>query len=296
MYPAPFNYHRPQSVRQAIDLLTQIGGGARVLAGGQSLLPVLKLRFDEPTDLVDIGRIPGINGIDAGKTEIGLGALATHRRIAASPVAVAIPIVADCANGIADNQVRSRGTIGGSVASGDPSCDWPTLLHTVDAQIVSQGPKGERVRDINGFVSGLYETVLEPGEVITGVRFAVPAAGGGAYCAFKRCAPAYPTISIGVQLGMSGGTVSKARVALGSSAPTPIRSRAAEAELEGGGLTPERIKRAADAAVADADPYGDQRGSPAFKSQLIATLVRRAIGIAERRAKGESIKNSHEYY
>ena len=296
MYPAPFKYHRAQTVRQAIDLLTQIGDGARVLAGGQSLLPVLKLRFDEPTDLVDVGRIPGLDGIESTKTEVRLGALATHRRIGASPVASAIPIVADCSNGIADNQVRSRGTIGGSVASGDPSCDWPALLHTLDAEIVSQGPKGERAHDINGFVSGLYETILEPGEVITGIRFAVPGPGGGAYCAFKRCAPAYPTTSIGVQLGMSGGTVSKARIALGSSAPTPIRSRSAETELEGGALTPERIKRAVDAAVADSDPYGDQRGSPAFKRQLVATLVRRAIGIAERRAKGETIKNSHEYY
>lgn len=297
MYPAPFTYHRPHSVEQAIEVLGQIGDGSRVLAGGQSLLPILKLRFDEPTDLVDIGRISGLDGIELGQDEVRIGALATHRRIAYSDVASAIPIVGDCANGIADNQVRSRGTIGGSVASGDPSCDWPVLLHTLDAQIDTQGPDGKNTRDINGFVADLYQTVLKLGELVTGIRFAVPGEGsGGAYCAFKRCAPAYPTTSVGVHLSLSGGDVRSARIALGSSGPTPIRAKEAEAELEGGALTPERVQRAADAAVAAASPFDDQRGTAAFKRQLIGTLVRRAVGIAQRRASGETIKNSHEYY
>lgn len=297
MYPAPFNYHRAQSVDQAIELLGQIGDGARVLAGGQSLLPILKLRFDEPTDLVDVGRIDGLGDIRSDGGQIHIGALATHRRIAASDVARAIPIVADCANGIADNQVRSRGTIGGSVASGDPSCDWPTLLHTLDAEILSKGPNGEQTRDINGFVEDLYQTVMEPGEVVTGIRFRMPSEGsGGAYCAFKRCAPAYPTTSVGVQLVLSGDDVTHARIALGSSGPTPVRAKEAEGELVGGPLSADRIGKAADAAVAAADPFPDQRGSAEFKSQLIATLVRRAVGIAERRARGEDVKNSHEYY
>jgi carbon-monoxide dehydrogenase medium subunit len=134
--------------------------------------------------------------------------------------------------GIADNQVRSRGTIGGSVASGDPSCDWPALLHTLDAQIQCRGPNGERTLDINGFVQDLYQTGLQPGELITGVRFAVPGAGtGGAYCAFKRCAPAFPTTSVGVQLKLADGQVVSARIAMGSSGPTPIRAHAAEAGI-----------------------------------------------------------------
>ena len=297
MYPAPFKYHVAQSVEHAIGLLSEIGDGARVLAGGQSLLPLLKLRFDEPTDLVDVGRIPGLAGIEANASVASIGALATHGRIAISALAATVPIVSDCAYGIADNQVRSRGTIGGSLASGDPSCDWPTLLHTLDAQIHCQGPNGERTLDINGFVDDLYQTLLEPGEIVTGIKFAVPGAGaGGAYCAFKRCAPAFPTTSIGVQLKLRGDEVVSARIALGSSGPTPIRSRAAETELEGGDLSPERVIRAADAAVASADPYEDQRGSVAFKRQLIATLTRRAVGIAQRRADGETVKNSHEYY
>jgi carbon-monoxide dehydrogenase medium subunit len=297
MYPAPFNYHRPDSVDEAIGILSDIGEGARVLAGGQSLLVLLKMRFDEPTDLVDIGRIPNLDRIEADGDEVSIGALARHGHIGASALAASVPIVSDCANGIADNQVRSRGTIGGSVASGDPSCDWPALLHTLDAEIRCQGPNGARTLSINGFVEDLYQTVLVPGEIVTGIRFRQPAAGsGGAYCAFKRSAPAYPTISVGVQLTVSGGQVASARVALGSAGLTPIRAKEAEAELEGHNLDSGPVGKAADAAVAASDPVDDQRGSADFKRQLIAHLTERAIRIAERRAGGEQVSNSHEYY
>jgi len=297
MYPAPFQYHRATTVDDAVGMLAGIGEGARVLAGGQSLLAILKLRFDEPTDLVDIGRIPSLDQIDDAGDVINIGALATHNRIGASALAGVIPIISDCANGIADNQVRNLGTIGGSVASGDPSCDWPTLLHTLDAEILCQGPEGARTLDINGFVEDLYQTGLKPSEIITGLRFNRPVAGsGGAYCAFKRCAPAYPTISVGVQLTIRDGQVDSSRIALGSAGLTPIRANEAEAELTGGSLRPGQINRAADAAVEASDPYTDQRGSAEFKRQLVATLTRRAIAIAARRASGETVKNSHEYY
>ncbi len=297
MYPAPFNYHRANSVDEAVGMLSDIGEGARVLAGGQSLLVLLKMRFDEPTDLVDIGRIPDLDKIEENGDAVSIGALATHRHIGASALAASVPIISDCANGIADNQVRSRGTIGGSVASGDPSCDWPALLHTLDAELQCQGPNGARTLDINGFVEDLYQTALQPGEIITGIRFRKPAAGsGGAYCAFKRCAPAYPTISVGVQMTVSDGQVESARVALGSAGLTPIRAKQAEAELEGQSLDADRIDKAADAAVAAADPVDDQRGSADFKRQLIAHLTKRAVRIAEQRALGEQVNNRHEYY
>ena len=297
MYPAPFRYHRAESVSDAVSMLAEFGEGARALAGGQTLLVLLKQRFDEPSDLVDLGRIPGLDGIEAVDGEVRIGALATHARIAASAVAASIPIVGDCANGIADNQVRSRGTMGGSLASGDPSCDWPALLHTLDARVECQGPGGSRDLDINGFVCDLYETVLEPGEIITGVRFAVPPAGsGGAYCVFKRAAPAYPTASVGVQLTLNGDTVENARVAMGSAGLTPIRSQAAEAELQGRALSDESIGNAAAAAAADSDPLDDQRGSPEFKRHVLSALAKRAARIAQRRAKGEQVENSHEYY
>lgn len=298
MYPSAFNYHRPGSVDNALRLLSDIGEGARVLAGGQTLIVLLKLRFDEPTDLVDIGRIPALDAIDDRSDVVSIGALATHRRIGESPLASAVPIVGDCANGIADNQVRSRGTIGGSLASGDPSCDWPSLLHTLDAEIQCQGPDGSRTLDINGFVEDLYQTVLKPGEIITGVRFAKPAAGsGGAYCAFKRCAPAYPTVSAGVQLTLAqDGRIGSARVALGSAGLTPIRAQDAEQELSGKQPNEAAINKAAAAAAAASDPVDDQRGSAAYKRRLVESLTKRAVHIALRRAGGETVKNSHEYY
>ncbi|HZD52507.1 MAG TPA: xanthine dehydrogenase family protein subunit M [Woeseiaceae bacterium] len=297
MYPSAFNYHRPETVDQAIGLLSSLGEDARLLAGGQTLLVLMKLRFEEPSDVIDIGRLPGLDAIDDTGGVVSIGALATHRRIAESSLAAAVPIVGDCANGIADNQVRSRGTIGGSLASGDPSCDWPALLHTLDAEVLCKGPGGARTLDINGFVEDLYETVLEPGEMITGVRFKMPRPGtGGAYCAFKRSAPAYPTISAGVQLALDDGRIESARIALGSAGLTPVRARAAEDELTGRAPDDAVVDKAATAAAAAADPVGDQRGSPAFKRRLIAALVQRAVHIALRRAAGETVKNSHEYY
>jgi carbon-monoxide dehydrogenase medium subunit len=297
MYPAPFGYHRAETVTEAIGLLADIGDGARALAGGQTLLVWLKMRFDEPTDLVDLARIPGLNQIESNR-DVHIGALATHALIARSELARSVPIIADCANGIADNQVRSRGTIGGSLAAGDPSCDWPALLHTLDAQIDVQGPDGTRSIDINDFVEDLYQTALQPAELITGVRFKPPANGSaGAYCAFKRCAPAYPTASAGVQLTLRGGdTVEDVRVAMGSAGLTPIRAKDAEAELRGNALTEDVIGKAAEAAVAATDPIDDQRGSMEFKQQILRTLVKRAIGIAQRRCNGETVENHHEYY
>ena len=145
MYPAPFRYHRAGSVQEAISLLSELGEGARPLAGGETLLVWMKLRFAEPTDLVDLGRIPDFSYIDHDDRSVRIGPLATHARIAKSSVAELVPIVRDCASGIADVEVRNRGTIGGSLAAGDPSCDWPALLYTLDADIVCQGPHGERV-------------------------------------------------------------------------------------------------------------------------------------------------------
>jgi len=297
MYPAPFNYHRASSLDEAIRMLSDIGDGARILAGGQSLLVLLKMRFDEPSDLVDIGRIPDLDQIDNSGGEVRIGALATHRRIASSALAKSIAIIGDCANGIADNQVRTRGTIGGSVACGDPNCDWPVLLHTLDAQIDCQGPNGERTLDINGFVEDYFQTVLQPGEIIKRIRFNKPGPNsGGAYCGFKRCAPAYPTVSVGVHFSLLHDQVKSARIAVGSAGPVAHRAGEAEAELESGGLSAASIEKCAEATAAALEPIEDQRGSADFKRRVIVAMTRKAIGIAQRRANGETIKNGPEYY
>lgn len=297
MYPAPFRYHRAASVKEAATRLIEIGEGARVLAGGQTLLVWLKMRFDEPTDLIDIARIPGLDGIEHDASKVRIGALATHARIGRSPVAKLLPIVNDCAGGIADNQVRSRGTMGGSLGSGDPSCDWPVLLTALDAEVHCEGAKNRRTLPAEGFIQDLYSTKLEPGELITGVSFAVPPKGSaGAYVGFKRAAPAYPTISVAVQLALRDDRCESVRIALGSAGLTPIRARQAEAELQGKALAGPAIARAAEAAAAECDPVADQRGSPAFKRSLVDTLVKRGVEVARRRCRGETVEVSHEYY
>lgn len=297
MYPAPFRYHRAASVNEAVKTLIEIGESGRVLAGGQTLLVWLKMRFDQPTDLVDIGRIPGLDGIEHDASRVRIGALATHARIGRSPVAQLLPIVSDCAGGIADNQVRSRGTIGGSLGTGDPSCDWPVLLTALDAQVHCHGPNGARTLPAEGFIEDLYTTKLEHGELITGVSFAAPAQGtGGAYVGFKRAASAYPTVTAAVQLALRDGRCSAARIALGSAGLTPIRARQAEEELQGKALAAGAIARAAEAAAAECDPVADQRGSPAFKRSLVNALVKRGVDIARRRCQGETVEVSHEYY
>jgi len=296
MYPAPFHYHRADSLQGAISLLADLGDSARALAGGQTLLVWMKLRFDEPQHLVDVSRIPDLSAIRKEGDEVCIGALATHAAIAKSALAEALPSVRDCGSGIADAQVRSRGTIGGALGSADPSCDWPTLLHTFDAVLTCTGPEGTRTIPVSELVEDIYTTILQPAELITEIRFKVPPENsGGAYCGFKRCAPAYPTASAGVQLTLDGDVCSEIRIALGSAGLTTITSKEAEDILRGSPLTEANIDKAAEAIVAAAEPVPDQRGSEAFKRAVLRTLVKRAVDIAVRRCRGETIKGHHEY-
>ncbi|RME34626.1 MAG: xanthine dehydrogenase family protein subunit M [Gammaproteobacteria bacterium] len=297
MYPAPFRYHRPATLEDAMALLARLGDGARPLAGGQSLLPILKLRMDEPTDLVDIARIPGMRHIDGQGESIRIGALATHARIAVSEVASRFPIVQDCATGIADAQVRARGTIGGSVSTADPSCDWPTMLQVLDAEVACRGPRGERVVGIRDFFRDAYTTALEEGELVTEIRFRAPPAGsGGAYLGFKKAAPAYPAATVGVHLGLADGQVCRqARLVLGCAGPRPVQSREAEQELEGKDLNRDNLRRAAEAIISCSDPPSDSRGSAAFKRTMLHSLFMRAAEIAIRRARGETVKGGTLY-
>ena len=297
MYPAPFRYHRPAELADAISLLAELGEGAKPLAGGQSLIPILKLRMDEPSDLVDIGRLPVMASIDDTGTGARIGALATHARIAASPLAQRVPIVADCAAGIADVQVRNRGTIGGSVSSADPSCDWPALLHTLDAEVVCRGPHGERVVAIRDFIRDAYTTALTPAELVTGIRFALPPPrSGGAYIGFKKAAPAYPAAAVGIQLRLDDdGACTDVRLVLSAAGPRPVISAEAETLLRGRRLTQANLDAAADAIIAAADPPADARGSAPFKKTMLRTLLHKAAGIAVGRAEGRPNHGAHEY-
>jgi aerobic carbon-monoxide dehydrogenase medium subunit len=297
MYPAPFRYFRPDSLDSAIKLLSELGEGAKPLAGGQSLIPILKLRMDEPTDLVDIGRLPSLRHISNENENIRIGALATHAHIGKAGVISHIPIVADCANGIADAQVRSRGTIGGSVSAADPSCDWPALLHTLDAEIICQGPNGNRTLTIQDFILDSYTTALNDAELVTEIRFKAPENNsGGSYIVFKKAAPAYPTVSVGIQITLAEEDVCKdVRLVLSAAGPRPVTSDEAEAVLRGNTLTNDNLEKAAEAIIAASDPTPDSRGSASFKRTMLHSLFIKAANIAISRARGNNIIGAHEY-
>jgi len=297
MYPAPFRYHRPGSLDEAVSLLSELGDAAKPLAGGQSLIPILKLRLDEPSDLVDIARLPGLHFMQNDDGNVRIGALSTHARIGRSDLVSLAPILGDCANGIADPQVRARGTIGGSVSSADPSCDWPTLLFTLDAEIVCQGTTGNRTVPIREFIRDSYTTILDDAELVTEIRFkAPPAHSGGAYIGFKKSAPAYPTAAVGIQLTLADGNVCRdVRLALGAAGPRPVTSDEAEGLLKGKTLTSELLKQAGEVIVEAADPPADSRGSVDFKRAILRSLFLQAAHRAIERAGGTQIMGKHEY-
>ncbi|MCZ6829000.1 MAG: xanthine dehydrogenase family protein subunit M [Gammaproteobacteria bacterium] len=297
MYPAPFRYHRPENLNAALQLLQRLGEDAKPLAGGQTLIPMLKMRVGDVTDLVDIGRLPDLDEIQLGESEARIGALATHARIAASSVAQRLPSVRDCAGGIADAQVRARGTIGGSISTGDPSTDWAPMLHTMAAIVEIQGPGGKREVAIDDFITDAYTTVLQTGELVTGVRIPLPPArSGGAYIGYKRSAPAYPTAAVGIQLTLDENDVCiAARCVLSAVASRPVTSAAADAALVGTRLTEEDLRAAGELIIADTNPPADVRGSADYKRSVLRGLFLQVGAKALQRAKGENIEGEHNY-
>ena len=297
MIPAPFEYHRASSLEEASRLLLELGEDARVLAGGQSLIPLMKLRLARPAALVDLNRIPGLGGIEERDGRICIGALTRHSAVEDSPSAAAVPILHDCASGIADVQVRNMGTIGGSVAEADPHGDWAPVLLALGAEVVTSGPQGARSIPISQFITDAFTTVLAPAELVREIRLPGQASRcGGAYTAFKRCAPVYPTASAAVWVRMMDEDFCvEARVALGCVGLTPVVAAEAGAALGGQAITPHAIDRAAEAAMAAADPQPDLRGSAEYKRLLVGTLTRRALLAALARARGERVDMSHEY-
>jgi carbon-monoxide dehydrogenase medium subunit len=268
-----------------------------VIAGGQSLIPLMKMRLARPTALIDINFIPRLSEIKNHNGEIRFGALARHSDIEANEHVAAIPILHDCAAGIADVQVRNLGTIGGSLAEADPSGDWGTTLLTQETSLVCAGSEGERVVRLDEFFKDAYTTVLGREELVREVVVKKPGKNsGGAYLAFKRSACVYATGSAAVQLSLEAtGMCKDARIVLGCVGLTAIRAKQAEAELHGKKIDERTIERAAEGAREAAEPQSDMRGSAEYKRALVAALVKRAIGIAVRRARGERVEAEHEY-
>ncbi len=297
MYPSAFQYFRASSLEDAASRLLELGEDAKALAGGQSLIPLMKLRLSKPTVLVDLNFIPGISQIEKRGNEIHFGALARHAQIEDSEIVAQIPIVHDCAAGIADVQVRNRGTIGGSLAEADPSGDWGPVLLALSTDVTCSGPQKSRTIPLSQFFLDAYTTALAPGELVREVMVKLPPKNsGGAYLAFKRCAPVYASATAAVQLIMEDkDTCSEARIVLGCVGLLPVLAVEAEKELGGHKITSAAIGAAGEAAMAAAEPHSDMRGSAEYKRVLIGSLVKRAIEIAMRRARGEHAEASHEY-
>ena len=296
MYPYPFEYVRPKSLGESARLLSELGGEARLLAGGQSLIPLMKFRLAAPSHLVDLNFIPNLSFIDTQSESVRLGPLVRHADVENSEMAKQIPIVGDCAAGIADLQVRNRGTVAGSIAEADPSGDWVPVLLTLGTRIRMVGPAGERQIPLRDLIVDAYTTTLAPEEVVSEIKISRPGAGtGGAYVAFKRCAQVYASAAAAVQLTLSDGTCTEAGLYLGSVGLTAVHATAAEKELVGKEVTPAQIVRAAEAAAAASDPQSDKRGSAEYKRALVRTLVERATQFALRRCRGEKVEVSHYY-
>jgi carbon-monoxide dehydrogenase medium subunit len=296
MYPRAFHYHRVRTLKEATAMLAELGDDAKLLAGGQSLIPLMKLRFANPSHLVDLNFVPGGSYINEDNGSLRLGALTRHAEIESSTAVGKIPILHDCAAGIADVQVRNRGTIGGSLAEADPSGDWAIVLSTLGAEVHCLGPKGERTVSLGDFIKDAYTTDLAHDELVSEVEVRIPPKGsGGAYLAFKRSAPVYPTASAAVQIRLAGDVCQEAAIALGCVGLTPIRVKEAEAVMRGQPLDEKTAARVMEAARTAADPQADMRGSAEYKRTLVGALVKRAIDIAIRRARGEQVGASHVY-
>ncbi len=287
MIPPSFAYHAPRSVGEALNLLSTLGDDAKLLAGGHSLLPMMKLRFAQPGVLIDLNRIPELRGIKEEGGLIRIGAMTTENELIDSPLLQSkLPLLPEAARLIADPQVRNRGTIGGDIAHGDPGNDHPAITMALDATFVLQGPKSERKVKATEFFHGTYMTALAEDEILTAILVAPFAAGTGyAYQKLKRKTGDWATAGAAVILMMNGGKVTQARIALTNVAPTALRATAAEQALLGRALDAATLNAAADAARAICDPAEDLRGDAEYKTAMAGEMLKRAIQAAAARCK-----------
>ncbi|MCK9919735.1 xanthine dehydrogenase family protein subunit M [Microbacteriaceae bacterium K1510] len=298
MHPAKFNYLRANSFAEASAALLDGGDAAKVLAGGQTLIPMMKLRLLRPELLVDLGGIAEGRDITVDQDVVEIGALARHTDIGNKFRRQNLfPIISDCALGIADAQVRNMGTIGGSLAEADPCSCWPALLVALDAAVLLEGPEGGRALRVRDLLCDAYTPDLNPGELITRVAVERAAlAGTGTFVAFKRAAPAYPTASVALQVDYDGDRIATLRLGFGCLGLTALAFDAAEDLARGRRVTPALIEELAQAAFEFVEPIEDAKGSEAYKRSLTAGLVARAFGIVEARRTGSPALETHQYY
>ena len=288
MIPGPFAYHRPASVKEAVSLLGSLGEDARAIAGGHSLIPMMKLRLASPAHLIDLAGVADLKGIREDGRDVVIGAMTTqHEVIESELLGKKIPILRETSFVIADPQVRYVGTLGGNVANGDPGNDMPAVMMCLNASYHAAGKSGERRIAARDFYQGAYFTALEPGEIVTAIRIPAPAAGHGyAYEKLKRKIGDYATAAAGVVLTLSRGKVAACAIALSNLADTAVLAKDAAAAVIGTALEKPALDAAVRAARAIMSPASDTRGSTEYRTYAGGVMVERALRRAFARARG----------
>jgi len=287
MYSAPFEYHAPTTLSEALALLGQYGEEAKLLAGSQSLVPLMKLRLAQPAHLVDLRKVDGLTGVREAQGALVIGALTTHAAVASNElVRQKLPMAAEAAAQIGDAQVRNLGTIGGSLAHADPSADWPAVLVALDASVVVAGPSGERTLKVEELITGPLSTKLESGEILTQVRIPLPPARtAGAYEKLPNPASRFAVVGVAAEVSLdSKNAVKSARVAITGLAPKVMRAGRVEQALQGKAADASTVKAAAAKAADGLELRPDLTGSAEYKAQLAAVYTERAVLRAVSRA------------
>jgi carbon-monoxide dehydrogenase medium subunit len=286
MIPGKFEYFAPSSVKEAIGLLDQYGEDAKILAGGQSLIPAMRFRLAQPEILVDINRIEGLDYIRELDDYLAIGAMTREASLEKSAlISQRYPLLADTARVIADPLVRNMATVGGNLAHADPANDHPATMLAYDAKLVAEGPTGDTIIGIDDFFLGLFETSLAKDQILKEIRIPKPGAGsGGAYLKIERKVGDYAVVGVAIQVTVENGTVSAARIGLTNVAGAPMRAQGAEAALIGNAPTKDILEKAGQAAAAECEPWSDLRGSEEYKRDLVRIVTKRAIRKAVERA------------
>ncbi|GAA4447289.1 xanthine dehydrogenase family protein subunit M [Nibrella saemangeumensis] len=287
MIAAEFNYEAPTTLDEAIALLQKYGDEAKILSGGHSLIPMMKLRFASPEHIIDINNIPGLSDITIEDQTLKIGALTREAQLEHSDVLKQhFPIFGDVTKLIADPQVRNMGTLGGNLAHGDAANDHPAVMMALNATVVATGPEGSREIPIDEFFYGFYTTALQPDDILTEIRIPLPGPGtGSAYHKLERKVGDYATAGVAVQLTLdSNGVVTYAGIGLTNVNPVPLRAARSEEALLGKTLSDEVIAEAAQYASEDCNPSSDLRGDEEYKRAMVGVLVKRMIHKAAERA------------
>ncbi|MGF1510554.1 MAG: FAD binding domain-containing protein [Myxococcota bacterium] len=290
MIPGSFGYHVPSSLDEAVKLLAQHGDSAKLLAGGQSLIPAMRFRLAAPEALIDISGLKDLQYVEERGDHLAIGAMTRETRMEELDlVRTRYPLLYETAKVVADPLVRNRATVGGNIAHADPANDHPATMLAYDARVVARGPKGERVIDIDDFFTGLFENALTDDEILTEIRIPRPVRGsGGAYSKIERKVGDYAIAAVAVQLQMSGDEVKDVRIGLTNVSPVPMRSLTAETALRGQKLSDGVLEAAGQAASRECEPSSDLRGAEDYKRDLVRVLVKRTVTRAMQRAKGQA--------